>query len=242
MIRVALALSALALAALSGGCSDYKQETRTTARNESVTSRSPGAVAMFRQGDPTISKFFDGAFGYAVFPEIAKGAAGIGAANGSGTVYRAGQVVGFTEMTQVTVGAQIGGQSYRMIIFFQDAAAFSRFTSGNLEFSANASAVIVKSGAAAANDYRDGLAVFVQPIAGAMAEASIGGQRFTYRPLSASGAARPASSTPLTKIAHTGMSTGSTSVSTGTGTTAPTMPVGSTRVSTAKPVAASPAR
>jgi len=42
--------------------------------------------------------------------------------------------------------------------------------------------VILKTGAAASAPYTNGVAVFVKPIAGAMVEASVGGQQFTYRP------------------------------------------------------------
>ncbi|MBX9640535.1 MAG: hypothetical protein K2X97_12620 [Mycobacteriaceae bacterium] len=236
MIRTIAMTSLFALIASVGGCSDYREDTRSTVRNETITSRSPGATAMFRQGDPTISKFFDSAYAYAVFPEISKGAAGIGAANGSGVVYQGSAIAGFSEMTQITVGAQIGGQTYRMVVFFQDARAFDRFKSGNLEFSANASAVIVKSGAAAANDYRDGIAVYVQPIAGAMAEAAIGGQRFTFRSMGAGGATRTTTDGPLVKVATTNVkTTPTTSTTTKTTTGSGTMPTASTTVTTAGP-------
>jgi hypothetical protein len=40
--------------------------------------------------------------------------------------------------------------------------------------------VIVESGAAKAARYTDGVAVYDKPRAGAMAEASVGGQKFTF--------------------------------------------------------------
>lgn len=183
MTRRIIASSALALSLLAG-CSDYREETNTQAVNETVHQRSPGTVAVFRSADPTLNKYFDSAYAYAVFPEIAKGAAGVGAANGTGSVYQGGVLVGYAEMTQVTLGAQVGGQTYRELVFFQNAEAFNKFKRGGTKFAANASAVIVKSGAAATNDYREGVAVFVMPMGGAMLEAAIGGQEFTFRPLS----------------------------------------------------------
>ena len=51
-----------------------------------------------------------------------------------------------------------------------------------LDFGANASAIIAKTGAAKNARFVDGVAVFVRPTAGAMAEATIGGQRVTYVP------------------------------------------------------------
>jgi hypothetical protein len=44
------------------------------------------------------------------------------------------------------------------------------------------SAVALKSGAAAAAKYTNGVAVFVYVKGGLMAEAALGGQRFTFSP------------------------------------------------------------
>jgi lipid-binding SYLF domain-containing protein len=138
-----------------------------------------------------------------VFPTIGKGAFVIGAAHGSGRVYVGGKYVGDTSMTQVTVGAQVGGQAYREIIFFQNQAAFSAFKSGNFEFGAQASAVAITAGASAQagtsgtaagasatenraatgkGGYQKGVAVFTVTEGGLMYEASIGGQKFSYEP------------------------------------------------------------
>src|SRR6185503_7304631 len=74
------------------------------------------AIKVFRNAGES-AKFFKKSYGYAVFPTIGKGAFVIGAAHGSGRVYVGGKYVGDTSMTQVTVGAQVGGQAYREIIF-----------------------------------------------------------------------------------------------------------------------------
>ena len=80
--------------------------------------------------------FFDNSHGYAVFPTIAKGGIGIGAAGGGGRVYVGGKHVGDTKMGQLSIGLQLGGQAYSQIIFFQDKRAFEEFSSGNFEFGA----------------------------------------------------------------------------------------------------------
>lgn len=162
------------------GCSTYRDTAGQTAvTREQLADR---AIADFRAADPSIERFFQSAHAWAVFPEIGKGGAIIGGAAGDGVVYQGGRVVGYSTMRQLTVGAQIGGQSYSQIIFFQDAPAFARFRENRTDFAANASAVIAKSGAAATNDYTQGLAIFVRPLQGVMAEAAIGGQKFEYRP------------------------------------------------------------
>jgi lipid-binding SYLF domain-containing protein len=148
-------------------------------------------------------RFFASAYGYAVFPTIGKGGIGVGAAHGSGRVYARGKHVGDTSMTQVTVGLQLGGQAFSQIIFFQDERAFKEFTSGNFEFGAEASAVAITAAASAsagttggsagasggkkdattAGQYHKGMAVFTIAKGGLMYEATVGGQKFSFKPL-----------------------------------------------------------
>ena len=129
-----------------------------------------------------LSEFFDGCVAYAILPAIGKGAVGIGAAHGNGVVYQKGSIVGFCTMTQTTIGLQLGGQKYRELIFFQTEKAFGDFKRGEIEFSANASAVAVEAGKSTVADYENGVAVFSMAVSGLMFEASIGGQDFEYSP------------------------------------------------------------
>jgi len=140
------------------------------------------AIAEFKRADPSIDAFFKNAHGYAIFPEITKGAVGIGGAGGDGVVYEQGAAVGTSSMSQVTIGLQLGGQTYREAIFFKDKLALENFKRGNFELAAGASAVAVKSGASKTADYANGVAIFTMAEGGLMFEASIGGQKFTYQP------------------------------------------------------------
>lgn len=139
-------------------------------------------VAAFKKTDKSLKAFFDKAAGYAVFPTVGKGAIGIGGAHGKGTVFAKGTPVGATTLTQVTIGFQLGGQSYSQIIFFKDKATLDKFKTGKFEFSAQASAVAATEGAAATADYSGGVAVFTMAKGGLMYEASIGGQKFSFDP------------------------------------------------------------
>ncbi len=140
------------------------------------------AIAEFKRADPSMDAFFKEAYGYAIFPEITKGGIGIGGAQGDGTVFEQGASVGSSEMSQVTVGLQLGGQTYREAIFFKDKAALDNFKQGNFEVAAGVSAVAVKKGASKAADYNHGVAIFTMAEGGLMFEASIGGQKFSYEP------------------------------------------------------------
>jgi lipid-binding SYLF domain-containing protein len=140
------------------------------------------AILKANDTDPTLSMWFETAYAYAVFPKVAKGGFILGGAHGKGLVIQGDRTVGKTSLTQVTVGAQVGGQFYSQYIMFKDQPAFEHFTRGNFEFSAQVSAVAVTLGASADANYDSGVAVFTLAEGGLMAEASIGGQKFKYRP------------------------------------------------------------
>ena len=140
------------------------------------------AIAEFKEADPELKSFFNKAYGYAVFPTVGKGAIGIGGAHGGGTVFEKGKSVGSTSLSQLTIGFQLGGQAYREIIFFENKKALDDFKEGNFELGAQVSAVAITAGASADADYSGGVAVFTMAKGGLMYEASVGGQKFSYKP------------------------------------------------------------
>ena len=155
------------------------------------------ALAEF-SASPQLKEFFANSYGVVIFPTIGKAGLGVGGAHGTGWGFREGRLDGESKMTQLTVGAQAGAQAFSQIIFFEDAAAFNKFASGNFELGAQASAVAITAGAnaqastaggasAGAGDtqkkanYKDGLAIFTAAKGGLMYEASVGGQKFSYK-------------------------------------------------------------
>jgi len=159
-------------------------------------------IALFKNAGES-GNFFNTAYGYAVFPTIGKGGFVVGGAHGSGHVYEKGKYIGNTSMTQLSVGFQAGGQAYSQIIFFEDKRALEEFTNGNFEFEAGVSAVAITaaaggtagtSGASATasggkrdattvgSSYYKGMAVFTIVKGGAMYQATVAGQKFTFDP------------------------------------------------------------
>ena len=138
------------------------------------------AKAEFIQTDPSLSKFFESAAGYVIFPNVGKGAVGIGGASGNGVAYEKGRMVGMAKMSQVSVGFQLGGQAYRELIFFENQEALDRFKKNKVELSAQASAVAATAGASANAKYSDGVMIYTQQKGGLMYEASVGGQKFKF--------------------------------------------------------------
>jgi lipid-binding SYLF domain-containing protein len=168
IMKIKLTLIALLLIAFSFDA--YAQKD--------VSAKSAEAIAEMKKTNDKIGKYFNTAYGYAVFPSIGKGGLGVGGATGNGTIYKGGAIVGDCKMTQVTIGFQAGGQAYSEVIFLQDADAFKRFTSDKFEFSAQASAVAITEGGSIDVDYRDGILIFTHAKGGLMYEASVGGQKF----------------------------------------------------------------
>ena len=133
--------------------------------------------------DKSFNSTLKKAYAYAIFPEVGKGGFIVGASHGVGEVYQKGKLIGHTKMTQTTVGAQIGGQTYAEVILFKGKKALDRFKQSRFEGSAAATAIGGKKGAAAASKYKDGVAIMVLPIKGAMAEGPGGGQKFKFEPI-----------------------------------------------------------
>ncbi len=140
------------------------------------------AIAVLKDRDPTVQRFFDAAAAYAVIPTVGKAGFGVGGARGKGVLYENGAVTAIVTLTQLSFGFQWGGQAYSEFIFFRDDAALADFKRGNYELSAQASAVAVTAGASADADYSSGVAIFTQAKGGLMYEASVGGQKFKVVP------------------------------------------------------------
>ena len=151
--------------------------------DQKVVADANTAKADFIKSDGLMQSLFDNAAGYVIFPNVGKGAIGIGGAAGNGAVYQKGTLIGMASMKQVSIGFQWGGQAYREVIFFEKEADLNRFKENKIELSAQASAVAVTVGAAANAKYEHGVMIFSQTKGGLMYEASVGGQKFKFKPL-----------------------------------------------------------
>lgn len=140
-------------------------------------------IELFKSTDPDMAKWFANAIGCAVFPSVTKGAIGIGAAHGTGEVFEKSKLIGSVSLTQVTIGFQLGGQEYAEVIFFENKETLDQFKNSKLAMSAQVSAVAAAEGASADAKYQQGVAVFTIAKGGLMFEASVGGQKFKFKPL-----------------------------------------------------------
>ena len=131
--------------------------------------------------EPTLPMSLNQYAGYAVFPDIGRGAVGIGGAYGKGVVYEHGNVVGYVDMTEGTLGWQLGGETFKEVLVFTDETAFHRFKEGNFEFKAEAK-VIASDSAADATAQSLGAHVYLMDKDGLMFAAAVGSQKFEFVP------------------------------------------------------------
>jgi lipid-binding SYLF domain-containing protein len=179
-LKSALVFAAIACSSLAmTGCSTAPS---TESGKAEIRDKASAAVSNAEHNDPSMATFIQNAAGYAVFPTVGKGAIGVGGAYGKGVLYEGGMETGYCDLTQASIGFQLGGQAYTEIICFQTKDALSKFKTGNFAFDAQATAVALKSGAGTNAKYANGVAVFTMGESGLMYEASIGGQKFSFQP------------------------------------------------------------
>jgi len=169
MIRtIGLVAFSMMMAAAFSACST----TPKTEYDRAALSREvDAAIAEFKRVDPSMAQLFSSAKGYAVFPTV-----------GKGELFEGGMRIGNCDLSQATLGFQLGGQAYSEVIFFETDLALETFKQNKFAFAAQASAVAAASGSSADADYENGVLVFTMAQGGLMFEASIGGQRFRFEP------------------------------------------------------------
>lgn len=152
--------------------------TKTT----SIEQEAASTLRRLETKDPGLKQLLKKAYGYAVFPTVGKAALVVGGSYGKGAVFEKGKFVGYATLGQTTVGVQIGGDTYSEVIVFENKQQFDRLKQGKLSFAADASAILVKAGAAAAKGFGKGARAFVYGAGGMLLEAAIGGQKFSFKP------------------------------------------------------------
>jgi lipid-binding SYLF domain-containing protein len=150
------------------------------ARAEDLTAKAQEALTNFKLADPTLTNFFAKAAGYAILPGVGEGGFIIGGEHGDGLVYQKDKMIGKVSMSEVSIGAQVGGGSFSEIIFFQTKSALQTFKTSKWEMSVKAKAAVAASGVAENAKYEQGVAIFTLPKTGAMVAAAIGGQKFKF--------------------------------------------------------------
>lgn len=177
MRSLLLSVVAVGLVACLTACST---EPKSPDQREALRDNAKASLKSMEARDTGLANVVNSGYAYIVFPDVGKGGFVIGGAYGRGVVYANGQMVGYAAVDQASIGALAGGQSYEELIVFKDQNAFQRFQDNRLSFGADASAVALKAGAAAAAQFRNGVEVFIHNQGGLMVDASLNGQNITF--------------------------------------------------------------
>jgi lipid-binding SYLF domain-containing protein len=140
-------------------------------------------IARMLAKQPKLQKYFDEAYGYAIFPTVGRIAAGFGFVYGRGLVIEQGQLVGSTNQYKGALGFDFGAQLHSQIIFFQDAEIMDEFKTFGWEFEGRGSAVLIAVGASVDPGYKSSVAIFSRTKGGLMVELAAHLAKYTYRPL-----------------------------------------------------------
>jgi lipid-binding SYLF domain-containing protein len=170
---------------VAAGCGGNKSEPPASA-TEAKSDRIAGVddtIAKFKQKDSTIEGFFSKSAGYVVIPTVGEGGFIIGGGHGQGEAFDAnGTYVGRVTVNEVSIGAQVGGQSYSQVIFFETPVDFTRLKDNSFQFTGEVLAIAADQGAAKNAAFKDGVATFILPKKGLMASASVAGQKLDFSP------------------------------------------------------------
>jgi lipid-binding SYLF domain-containing protein len=168
----------IAIVCMVAGCETVPE---TAQERVDLEAKASAALGRAQAMDAGIVPHVQGAVAVAVFPAIDKGGAGLGGAYGRGILFEKGVAVGYCDITQGTIGAQLGGQEYTEILIFKTQDAANTFKNEKFSFNSQATAVAMRKGVGTNVEYNNGVAVLTLDEAGLMGEASVGGQKFTYR-------------------------------------------------------------
>lgn len=164
---------------LTFACGGSQPEGKTAAQVERVEGVD-STIERFKEKDPTIGAFFSKSRAYVVLPTIGEGAFILGGGHGTGEAFEGGTYIGKVTLSELTIGAQVGGQSYSQVVFFETPEAVRRLKENTFKFDAEVSAIAADKGVAQNAKFQDGVATFIIPKKGLMAAAAVGGQKLDF--------------------------------------------------------------
>ena len=157
-------------------------ETKSKGKNATLEEEVQATLKRLEAKDQGLKQFLKKSYGYAVFPSVGKAALVVGGAYGKGLVFERGKMIGYATMSQLTLGVQLGGDTFTEVLAFESKESLDRFKKGRTAFAANASAVLVKAAAGGTADFEKGVAALAYTRGGMMLEMAIGGQKFKFKP------------------------------------------------------------
>ena len=141
------------------------------------------SIALIKNKIPRSSAYFEDAYGFAILPSVTRIGVGFGGAYGKGLVVEGDNLIGTSGFWQFTSGIQAGARYFSMIVFFKDKEALDYFKERKIQFLGQAGFAVANMGIAGTPAYNNGVAIVTATRLGLMAEFTISGGKFTYKPL-----------------------------------------------------------
>lgn len=116
MLLSLLVFTACALAPMSSALADSKHEIRTA---------STQALHHLYAVEPSTKELAEKAVAVLVFPRIYKAGFVVGGEHGQGALFKAGEAVGYYEISAVSLGLQAGAQTFGYALFFMSQSALN---------------------------------------------------------------------------------------------------------------------
>src|SRR5262249_47476598 len=83
-------------------------------------------VARLTALHPGLQQELDKAYGYVIFPSVGRASVVLGVSFGRGIVFNHGQPIGTATITELTLGVQVGGQTFSEIILLPNKSTLDR--------------------------------------------------------------------------------------------------------------------
>ncbi|QDU70434.1 YSC84-related protein [Mucisphaera calidilacus] len=181
MIRSSLFVAGLATSLVAlGGCSAPEP---TSEKIDALTTKAEKAKAELIEEDAKVADLFSNAVGYAIFPDVTKGAWGFSGARGIGLVYEGSSPTATSCVGHGGIGFGLGGGTYKYVLFFNTQEAYDAFYSGKFGFNASATAVAGPHGKSADADFFKDVIIISNENVGLFANAEIGLHGFDTEPI-----------------------------------------------------------
>jgi lipid-binding SYLF domain-containing protein len=156
---------------------------KSAGEQHTMENKAMATLRDMQQKAPGLSNALQGAYAYAVFPDVGKGAFIVGGAGGAGVLYEHGMPSGNVKISQASFGASVGAESMAELVILSSQDEVNKLKSGSFDLGANANVVVLSAGGGAPTGTVRGTMVYVMPRGGAMVDVSVAGQRITFEPL-----------------------------------------------------------
>lgn len=150
---------------------------------ESLTTAAETAKVELIEEDSSVADLFNKAVGYAIYPNVVKGALGWSGAMGDGLVFKDEVVTATSVVGHGGLGFGLGGNTYKYVLIFNTDEAYESFLAGKFGFNASATAVAGSNGKSVDGDFFKDVVVISNENAGLIADAEIGLHGFKNKPV-----------------------------------------------------------